>query len=104
MNLSHICNGGQQITDVMLLNQYYYDVKVQSLSAWVIARSSIYAVDHGVDVNDLKIFVRRDEIESHDDFGDLNVIRLTKGLQPKHYQIAVPGRKPKILKGVRVPV
>lgn len=88
----------------MLYTLYYYDANIETLSAAILPQAEVYAGKYDMGVNGLKIFVREDEITSGDDFGDLNITRLTKGLQPSHYMIAKSEREPKILKGVRVSV
>lgn len=76
----------------MIVNQYYYDVREMTLSASVLSQVATRKVNNKL----LKVYVRKDEVADDDDFGDLDVIILTKSLQPSHFQIGIK-REPKIL-------
>ena len=76
----------------MIVNQYYYDVREMTLSASVLSQVAARKVNNKL----LRVYVRKDEVADDDDFGDLDVITLTRSLQPSHFQIGIE-RKPKIL-------
>ncbi len=82
----------------MIVNQYYYDGAETTLSAAVLLQIESRKENSKL----LKVYVRKDEVFVHDDFKGLDVVMLTKSLQPSHFQIGVI-RKPKILEVKRTP-
>ena len=83
----------------MIVSQYYYDGKKMTLSATVLLQVAARKVSNEL----VRVYVRKDEVIAGDDFGDLDVVMLTKGLQPSHFQIGLV-RRPKILQVERVAI
>jgi len=83
----------------MIVNQYYYDVKKTTLSSAVLFQVAARKVSDKL----VKIYVRKDEVLVDDDFENLDVVMLTKDLQPSHFQIGLV-RRPKILQVERVAI
>jgi len=83
----------------MIVNQYYYDVKKVTLSSAVLLQVAARKVSNKL----VKIYVRKDEVLAADDFEDLDVVMLTKDLQPSHFQIGLV-RRPKILQVERAAI
>jgi hypothetical protein len=83
----------------MIVHQYYYDAEDTTLSEAVLSRVAIREVNNKL----VKVYVRKDEVVEDDDFGDLDVVMLTKSLQPHHYQIELK-RRPKILQVERIAI
>ena len=82
----------------MIVSQYYYDVNETTLSTSVLLQVAARKVSDIL----VRIYVRKDEVLGDDDFKGLDVVMLTKSLQPSHFQIGVI-RKPKILEVKRTP-
>jgi hypothetical protein len=88
----------EKIVDV---KQYWYD---KFLQKEILASFDRFVDEYRISPSRVVIFVRDDEVVPADDFGDLNVVRLTKGLQPHHFQIGpIPKREPIIFTGERKP-
>ena len=83
----------------MLVNQYYYDPIKTTLSEAVLSQVAARKINDEL----VKVYVRRDEAFVHDDFKGLDVVMLTKGLQPSHFQIGLK-RRPKILQVERAAI
>ena len=83
----------------MIVNQYYYDVKKTTLSEAVLSQVAARKINNAL----VKVYVRKDEAFVHDDFEDLDVVMLTKDLQPSHFQIGLV-RRPKILQVERIAI
>lgn len=83
----------------MIVSQYYYDVNETTLSTSVLLQVAARKVSDIL----VRIYVRKDEVLGDDDFKGLDVVMLTKGLQPKHFQIELI-RRPKILQVKRVAI
>lgn len=91
-----------KIVDV---KQYYYNPNNILLSEAVFDSLGEFVFEFYTYENKVKVFVREDEVTEEDDFKDLNVIQMTKGLQPSHFQIGpVPKREPMIFRGERTPL
>ncbi len=94
-----IRNGRVTGSGSMIVHQYYYDGATTTLSEAVLSR--VATREEGSKL--LRVYMREDEVFDCDDFEDLDVVMLTKGLQPHHYQIGI-NREPKILQVERIAI
>ena len=91
---------------IINVKQYWYAKDRKNKK--VLSNAVIVAVDKFTQefrTNRITIFIRGDEYTPEDDFGDLYIILMRKGLQPQHFQIGpVPKREPVIFTGERIPL
>lgn len=96
---------GMAENDIMSVRLYRYgDDETISLEDEIKLCVKRFMETYGVPLSQIKIFLRKEEMIPAYDFGDLNVITISKGLQPHHFQIGpVPRRDPIIFTGERKP-
>jgi hypothetical protein len=94
-------------SNVTAVKQYWYekdDKNGKALSEAVLASLDRFVEKYKVPLSQIKVFVVKDEVTEDDDFGNLNVELLSKGLPKRNYQIGpVPRREPTRFEGKRIP-
>jgi len=94
-------------SNVTAVKQYWYEAdgkNARALSEAVLASLDIFIEKYKIPLSQIKVFVVKDEVTEDDDFGDLDVELLSKGLPARNFQIGpVPVRKPTKFGGERIP-